>query len=215
MRGLLIKDIRLLTARKKSLLMMLAMCLMMSFSISGIMAGYMAMILGILATSTITLDEYANGLAFLFTLPIDAAVYVREKYRLCAVMSVLGCVAGMFLDILMSLIRGDSDSVYSIIIGAAGLIPAVLVMMSILIPIQLKFGAEKSRVVLMIFYGMIFAVAALLLKVDSVAAGIDSLVQAAGNLPGWVFPVGIIAAVAALGYCSYRISVKIMSNKEF
>ena len=91
MKGLMIKDLRLLFNQKKTWIMYVLLCVMMGFSMQGaFMVGYTVMLCGALGISTISYDQAENGMPFLFTLPIDRQGYVREKYLLCLMMEAAG-----------------------------------------------------------------------------------------------------------------------------
>ena len=84
MRGLLQKDLCLLVQRSRILLVMIGVGILMGFSADGsFVIGYLTMLCAILAISTISYDEFDNGNAFLFTLPISRKSYVVEKYVFC------------------------------------------------------------------------------------------------------------------------------------
>ena len=84
MKGLLIKDWKLMTRQKTTLLMVLVIIAMFPAldMDPGFIVTYTMMILLFMTVSTISYDDFDNGMAFLFTLPIDRKTYVREKYAL-------------------------------------------------------------------------------------------------------------------------------------
>ena len=83
-----------------------------------------------------------------------------------------------------------------------------------MIPLQLKFGAEKSRIVLFVIFGVVMAGSYFFSTVTG--TGIDnSLIMQKGNgnffLTGIIILIILIFGVAA----SYGISRRIMGKKEF
>ena len=106
MKGLMIKDLRLLFNQKKTWIMYVLLCVMMGFSMQGaFMVGYTVMLCGALGISTISYDQAENGMPFLFTLPIDRQGYVREKYLLCLMMEAAGAMFGLTVCEIVSLIK--------------------------------------------------------------------------------------------------------------
>ena len=84
MRGLLEKDIRLLLHSKQTFLCVIAITIILGVTQKNtFVLGYSTFLMAALLVSTLSYDEMDHGLAFLFTLPIDRKIYVREKYLLC------------------------------------------------------------------------------------------------------------------------------------
>ena len=67
MKGLVIKDLRLAIQRRQTLLIYLILSVIMGMSLdAGFVIAYMTMLMGIIASGTISYDEYDNGFPFLF-----------------------------------------------------------------------------------------------------------------------------------------------------
>ena len=215
MRGLLEKDIRLTMTRKQSFLVFLVVALIMGLSIDGsFVIGYLTMLAVIMAMGTISYDEYDNGFAFLMTLPFERKTYVREKYVFSLIMAVLAWAAGAILYAIMSLISGKTEDLTDQLSTMAGILPVISLTATFMIPLQLKYGGEKSRIVLFIIFGVI-AVAAL--GASKVIGGTVILEKMITTLEG--FPIasvlGALAAVCVLAlFISYLCSVRIMEKKE-
>lgn len=226
MKGLMVKDLRLLFSQKKTMIIYILLCLMMSFSMQGaFIVGYTVMLAGVIGISTISYDQADNGMPFLFTLPTDREGYVREKYLLCLLMEAAGAVLGLTVCEITSFIRTGSAVPMDDIRSAMIVIPVMLCLVSFMAPINLKYGAEKARLAMMIAYGIIGAILAVgLVLVQDILPKTDHSFwikvkvffdETLGGTYFWTIPV--ILTVLALGimYVSYRISVRIMSRKEF
>ena len=154
MKGLIQKDILLMGNQKKSLGIILLCGLSMFFSMDGSgVVTYLAMVGSIAVLSTISYDELENGYSYLLTCPVSRITYVREKYAFSILWAAVCCVIGTAADICVSLIRNQ------LVLEEAGMSLMVsmmlaLFMFALMIPLQLKYGREKSKYVL---YG-IFAV---------------------------------------------------------
>mgnify|MGYP000796879819 FL=1 len=84
MKGLFVKDLKLMMLQKNFLLLILAIVIgMMIFTDDVIFPlGFLSFIVSLFTVSTISYDDFDNGNAFLFTLPITRNHYVSEKYFL-------------------------------------------------------------------------------------------------------------------------------------
>lgn len=83
MKGLLIKDYKLLMLQKKTFLLMLLIAICMNFAMQdnpGFIIGYLTFFAALMANTTLSYDEYGNGIIFLLTLPVTRKTYVRSKY---------------------------------------------------------------------------------------------------------------------------------------
>lgn len=83
MKGLLIKDYKLLMLQKKTFLLMLLIAICMNFAMQdnpGFIIGYLTFFAALMANTTLSYDEYGNGVLFLLTLPVTGKTYVRSKY---------------------------------------------------------------------------------------------------------------------------------------
>ena len=84
MRGLLEKDIRLLMHSKQTFVCFIALAVVLGVAQkSTLMLGYLTFFISAILVSTLSYDEMDHGFAFLFTLPINRKIYVREKYVFC------------------------------------------------------------------------------------------------------------------------------------
>ena len=218
MKGLWLKDMKLLKNQKSFLAVIAAISI--GFLLSGqnpsSVVSYMMVMCSILVISTIAYDEQNNGLAFLLVLPVSRKQYVREKYALGIGLMLAAIVAGEILSVLVSLIK---PSVYEkegwIVVLLASVLMAVLIQ-SVTIPIQLKFGAEKSRIAMLVAIGCVALAAYLVVKIaDSrhmdVGMGIVQLVQ---NDRILFVGCGLIVAALLMGV-SYAASLQIMKKKQF
>lgn len=99
MKGLFVKDLKLMMSQKNFLLLILAIVIgMMIFTDDVIFPlGFLSFTVSLFTVSTISYDDFDNGNAFLFTLPITRNHYVSEKYFLGLL---LGCIAWVLATIL-------------------------------------------------------------------------------------------------------------------
>lgn len=218
MSGLLEKDIRLMLQRKQALIIFLILTLFMTFTQdSAFVLSYLTFLMTIFAVSTISYDEIDNCYSFLFTLPVSRKTYVIEKYLFISVLGVIGWLFGLVFSQIAVLARGESITIMEDL-SAILMIPlSVLILASIMIPIQLKFGAEKSRIAIAILGAGIFvlAYAGKLLISDQTNAAIDQFLAAQVNESSTLPLILFFLAVVLLTLASLAISMKIMDKKEF
>lgn len=217
MKGLLVKDLRLVLKRKQQLLILLAVCAMVAFSTDGsFVIAYTAGLLGILGLSTLAYDERDNGFPFLFSLPVDVKTYVSEKYLFCILTSLVGVAVGTGLFFAACASKGGMDVFREDIVYALLYLPATLLLILSILPVQMIFGIERSRVITFVFYGILFVLSAVLVKV---VGPIDSA-ESSRNLPEWMNNILFVAGAAcvlaiALCFASYLICLRAMRKKEF
>ena len=217
MKGLLVKDLRIVFRRKQQLLILLAICIMIAFSTEGsFVIGYTAILIGMLGLTPLVADERNNGFPFLFSLPVDAKTYVNERYLFCILADVIGVAAGTALFVAACYAKGNTEALPDGLAYAALSLPATLMLMLTILPIQMIFGIERSRIITLVLYGILFAVSAVIVKL----VGPIDQEHAAANLPEWLLNPFMIAGgilMLALIVCGvlYGCCMKTMKNREF
>ena len=214
MSGLLEKDIcLLLKGHRNTMILFLMICVFLGLSQTDtFILGYFLMI--VLLIGTLSCDEADNGLPFLFTLPIDRKLYIREKYLFCVAGTVVSFVLAWALYLVSLLVHGVSN-VSGVLSENAGMIPVFLAVFFIMIPVQIKCGAESARVMMA---GICFLFAGVILFVQKVAgeATLDQITELIGTITGTIpGQAGIFTAGSVVLLISYRISVGFMEKQEF
>ncbi len=217
MRGLISKDLRLTVKRKQSLIIFGVMALVMGFAMEGtFIIGYLTMLAAIVAIGTISYDEYDNGYAFLMTLPVERKTYVLEKYLFCALMSAGAWCVSVVIYSVVGLIKHAPVNVIGEFPMLFSHLPVMLLLTTVIIPLQLKYGAEKSRIAIFVIYGGIAALFILAMKlINSSNLNVNQAVSKLDTLPPFLVLMAIAAVCAAVMVISYLISVRIMEKKEF
>lgn len=223
MKTLLVKDYRILMTQTKSLFILLIVGVIMVISNLDIdfLTGYMMMIAMILSLGTVNYDEFDNGMAFIMILPASRKTYAVEKYVLTFINIVLCAVAMLIVySITKGFIHWQFRTVDMISV-TAGWICGIMLAASVMIPLYLKFGAEKRRVVMMILWGVLAVVAIGGKKIMEVAANqegmnaINDFFAKISTLNPAVLEVAVIVVLAMVIFFSMGISVRIMKKKEF
>ena len=225
MKGLLIKDFRVLAKQKKFLIVVLLLSVFLAFGSDdvGFAGNYVMLILSTLTLTTISYDEMNGGMLFLLSLPANRKNYVQEKYVFAFLDILTAAVIAMVLGYAETVVKkvpfvfGDAAS------GIMGMMLVMGLMLAVAIPLDFKFGAEKGRMIVagamvgVAFIGIAgFKLLTEVLHIDLVGGmtkllgGIESEVVLNGILIG-----GLLVLTLLVLFCSYLISNRIMAKKEF
>ena len=213
---MLIKDLKLMKNLKHFFLLILVIGVACSvvYNNPSFVIAYMTVIFSSMAVSTISYDNYENGAAFFFTLPVSRKGYVREKYVLSMILVVVSLIAASLLSIVTGIVRKtpvNMDFLATILVTFLFAVLAVAYMM----PIHLKYRADKSKLVIMlgigIFIFLAFFVVRLLTLWGDIEEYTDYMIK--NKLP--MVTVGMFVLAAVFLTISYNISIRIMEKKEF
>ena len=202
MKGLLMKDLKLMMTQFAFFILLPAVGAVFVVP-TGEMSmgfGYITAISGLIGVTTVNYDSYDNGFAYLFTLPVSRRGYVKEKYIFAALSSVAVMMAvGVFMWALMAAVHPENAYAFTDLIALTAL--------AFMLPVFLKFGAEKSRFVLLIIAGIFMGV---MIGVSQVEA-LRDVELGRGNWARVITPILCLVWLSA----SYLISVRIMEKKDF
>ena len=217
MAGLFDKDLRILLQRKQAIVMFLVIAVILGFSTGGtFVVGYTTFCILILAVSTISYDEFDNGFSFLMTLPITRQSYVVEKYILCSICGVVAWIFSVVVCICENQYKQVTVVTEDLLMEAAIMLPIVLFIMDIMIPVQIKYGSEKSRIVLISVMGIVMIVGIGVKKaVEMLDLPLESLFEKLQSITEVQVLVGSIIFIIVATLLSFAISYRIMNNKEF
>ena len=211
MLGMMRKDLCLLLQRSRAILMMAGVGIIIGFSTDGsFMIGYLTMISAILTIGTISYDEFDNGYLFLLTLPVTRRSYVTAKYIFCFLGDLVGWAAASVIYAGCCLAKGAGLGMEQLA-AALVFLPVVGLMSAVMLPLQLKYGAEKSRLALAVLFGGIGVLGALGTKLFP---GLPDTLRAFPEISGAALGAAALGAVVAAVALSYWISLGIMEKKE-
>lgn len=211
MLGMMRKDLCLLLQRSRAILMMAGVGIIIGFSTDGsFMIGYLTMISAILTIGTISYDEFDNGYPFLLTLPVTRRSYVTAKYIFCFLGDLVGWAAASVIYAGCCLAKGAGLGMEQLA-AALVFLPVVGLMSAVMLPLQLKYGAEKSRLALAVLFGGIGVLGALGMKLFP---GLPNTLRAFPEISGAALGAAALGAVVAAVALSYWISLGIMEKKE-
>ena len=221
MKGLLIKDTRLLFNNGKTMILMLAAVLLILAATgaggASFITSYITILVSLFTVSTISYDEFDHCYLFLMTLPVTRRGYVNEKYVFGFLTTTAAWILGLAVGAAVRTAHGGMPQPLEWIGEGTVFLMMAWIFLSVLIPVRLKFEAEKARyvnVILMIVCcALIFAVLRIAehapeFIVQRGAAFLEGL----GN--GGFLLLGAAATAAVVGI-SYGCSRHIMERKEF
>lgn len=217
MKGLLIKDLSLIKMQGRFLVIVAFLGVFMALNADNptFVIGFMSYMGAIFTMNTISYDEFENGNAFLFALPITRKMYAMEKYVFGIIFGGIMSAFSTVLCVIFELCSGFGNFV-SIAEAALWTIPMLLVMLAVVIPIQLKFGGEKGRIVTIAAIGVAVGLGIAVVKlVNSENFDLNGLYRIVSFLESnFILPAAFLISCALL-FISYRISVHIVEKKEF
>lgn len=216
MRGLLLKDIALMRNQMKSFVVILAAAVLMMVVNDDVVlpVAYVCIVFAMFGINSISYDDFDNGYSFLFTLPIKRKQYVLSKY----VFSFFSILTGVLLSFVFMVgvlaFRGEMHTLAQQIDFLIGYSAGAMVFLSAMLPVQLKYGAEKGRIALVVIAAVIIALALLLERIPmnfDVVVFLVKLEHMNDALISGIVTLVCICVVAV----SYLISCRVMEKKEF
>ena len=217
MKGLLIKDFKLLKNQKNFLIIIVLIAVIMSVTMSniGFVIGYLIMVLPFFSISTISYDEFDNGRAFLFTLPISRKLYIIEKYCFTFILGGFAMVLATIISLSIDAFGGFNE-LKNIFYSVPITFLLMSLFLSVFLPIQIKFGSEKSRYVLISIVAICVLIGYLGKKLFNVL-NIDTvyLLNVISKIDIWFIVSASVLAIAIIVLLSLKISIAILNKKEF
>ncbi len=184
----------------------------------GFIVTYAMILLLFMTVSTVSYDDFDNGMPFLFTLPVDRKTYVLEKYVLGLSAAVIAWLGSVLINVAYIFILGENagGSIKDILVSAALIFPVALIMWEVLLPMQLKFGAEKARIVIFVVGGVIAAMGVIVSKIaEGSSEKLNELMEMVNKLGPWQIGIAFLAVTIIGLLISCACSVRIMEKKEY
>ncbi len=216
MSGLLIKDFLTIKNQGKSMILILAIGIFMIISgmNEAFIVGYLTFTASMFAINTLSYDEYDHGYPYIFILPIERKEYVMEKYLFTAMLSIVGWLGSGAIILGVSAIR--REQIWSGDFGLQMLAMLLLnwVYLEILIPVRLKYGAEKEKIMIILGAAYLLAMGIpFLMKHNQVLAdAMEQMIRSVRPVEACIL-AGVLTLAAGLG--SFCCSKKIVERMEF
>lgn len=219
MKGLFVKDLRLLKEFKTFLFVILFIVVCFNFqelkleSLSFVVF-YIAIMCAMIPNNMIAYDQENQGMAFLMTLPVTAKQYVYEKYAFSIGFIFLGSGVGCLVTGIVAVVRGTDIPVVAFLSIAGVALMFSMIMMSVLLPIRIKF-AEKATVMT---FGVVFVIVGGAYLVTFILKKMGVSLTQAANFFNSNFVVLIVATVIftfIILAVSMMISTRIIKHMEY
>ena len=219
---MLIKDFRILRHQGKVLFLMLLVVAVFMNLITDVgptfIVGYITIIFSLFTVTTVSYDEFDNCYLFLMTLPVTRKNYVNEKYLFALLSIIFAWCTGIVLGIILMIVQLSGEVDAADWFGTClGYIFTAWIFVSVMLPLRLKFDAEKARYANLIMIAAV-AIAAFLISnaLEYVPAKIVRPGKEWFSGLGTGGILGLFAVVTALVVViSYLCSRHIMAKKEF
>lgn len=174
---------------------------------------YTAIFISLQCITSLAFDEQSGWNTYALTMPLGRDILVKSKYLFSILFLLLYEVYTAFFFVIMNIIKGDGYGGIYLSLGLS--FSASIFLISLSIPIMIKFGTDKGRVLLSVGF---FSFGILALAVYQYTA-MDKLIQ--NDLLHWLIryrhfllPGGFIFLLFLL-FISYEISLNCMRKKEF
>lgn len=218
MKGLLKKDLAILFCNKAMLIAAIIVLAAVAFMGSGggqFIMSYMAVFVPMVINSTISYDDMDNGMEYLMTLPVTRRQYVYSKYVFSAgagfLCWIFSCVMGTLSNVIHGN-QGDSGEWLFLCLMSLGIL---LFTSSLIIPVQLKFGAEKAKIAMLLIVVGVAGVTWLFINIKkAVFPDGMKLISFLNDYP-FAYAGIVLLFVLAAFFISLFVSIRIFEKKEW
>lgn len=218
MLGLLVKDLKLLKNQKSFFLILIGFSFFFLYinNDADFVVGYVTFLSCLFVVSSISYDEFNNCNAFLLTLPVTRKEYTLEKYGFGILVGTIAWLFATAITIVYSYFYISDFQLMEWLGTCVIMLFVAFIFMSVVIPVQLKFGQTKGNIAMVICIAGIAAVGFVGVKISE-WLGIDifGIINSLSTI-GTAGIVMIIIVIVGICFCfSYSISLQIMNKKEF
>lgn len=213
MKGLLLKDFYTVKSMWKYILF-IAIVFSLSFAGNGdgTLAAMFSFVSTILLINSLAQDEMDQWNQTALTMPLTCSQIVLAKYLFAMLLCVFGTICGLLLTLVIRLIGLGPDlmPLEMVALSSAVSSAVILLVIALMVPMNLKFGVQKSRYLL-----LAFVVIPVLLGTLADASGLRIPSMMYFGVSGAGLSVMVILALVLIVFASFRISVRIMEKKEY
>lgn len=222
MKGMIAKDLRILSEGKTlaSLGVICGIVCLFTMKDPGFLIGYMTLIAASMGCMSCAYDEMNNGMAYLMTMPCSRLSYVLEKYIFAVCTGLAGLSVSLIIACIYNLIF-DKGIVIETFGNAFVFLILIFIIPAVMIPVVLLFGHARSRIIIYVLIGIMFAMAGLMSLTNLVAFSVISggVTVTVWDYQATLFKSGLmvtgVVSSVLLFAVSMIISIIIMKKKEF
>lgn len=219
MKALFIKDIRIVLKQQRVLICaFFAVITILAFATDNSMyaVAFVLFLVPTMMLTTISYDTFENGMSYIMSLPVSVKDYVAEKYILTVASSLIfNIMATILINVVLSIGKGVGIMPLELIVNAMLAQFMVLIYISLVLPVDIRFGTDKGMIIVVLMAVVIGAVGPMLgnINVDS------GLMYKLSESEITSVPVNTALLLMSVGgvfvIVSYFISVKLMKQMEY
>ena len=219
MKALFIKDIRIILKQQRVLICaFFAVITILAFATDNSMyaVAFVLFLVPTMMLTTISYDTFENGMSYIMSLPVSVKDYVVEKYILTVVSSLIfNIMATILINVVLSIGKGVGIMPLELIVNAMLAQFMVLIYISLVLPVDIRFGTDKGMIIVVLMAVVIGAVGPMLSNIN-----VDSgLMYKLSESEITSVPVNQALLLMSVGgvfvIVSYFISVKLMKQMEY
>ena len=219
MKALFVKDIRIILKQQRVLISaFFGVITLLAFATDNSMyaVAFVLFLVPTMMLTTISYDTFENGMSYIMSLPVSVKDYVAEKYILVVSSSVIfNILATILINVVLSIGKGVGIMPLELIVNAMLAQFMVLIYISLVLPVDIRFGTDKGMIIVVLMAVVIGAVGPMLgnINVDSglmYKLSESEITSVPVNTALLLMSVGGIFAIV-----SYFISVKLMKQMEY
>lgn len=219
MKALFIKDIRIVLKQQRVLICaFFAVITILAFATDNSMyaVAFVLFLVPTMMLTTISYDTFENGMSYIMSLPVSVKDYVAEKYILTVVSSLIfNIMATILINVVLSIGKGVGIMPLELIVNAMLAQFMVLIYISLVLPVDIRFGTDKGMIIVVLMAVVIGAAGPMLSNIN-VDSGLmyklseSEITSVPVNTALLLMSVGGVFAIV-----SYFISVKLMKQMEY
>lgn len=219
MKALFIKDIRIVLKQQRVLICaFFAVITILAFATDNSMyaVAFVLFLVPTMMLTTISYDTFENGMSYIMSLPVSVKDYVTEKYILTVASSLIfNIMATILINVVLSIGKGVGIMPLELIVNAMLAQFMVLIYISLVLPVDIRFGTDKGMIIVVLMAVVIGAVGPMLSNIN-----VDSgLMYKLSESEITSVPVNTALLLMSVGgvfvIVSYFISVKLMKQMEY
>jgi ABC-2 type transport system permease protein len=168
MKGLIIKDLINLKKYSRTVLLVIAVYIIFAFMMDSmeVFSGMIILVFAITTVSSFSYDSQSGWDTYALTLPLPKKDIVLSKYVLALVLAVTGTLLSILLNWLFGLFKHESNFTQTLITSYA-IFAVAVIFLSIMLPLIYRFGAERSRVIIIAVFAIPAAALMVLSQTDT------------------------------------------------
>ena len=219
MKALFIKDIRIVLKQQRVLICaFFAVITILAFATDNSMyaVAFVLFLVPTMMLTTISYDTFENGMSYIMSLPVSVKDYVAEKYILTVASSLIfNIMATILINVVLSIGKGVGIMPLELIVNAMLAQFMVLIYISLVLPVDIRFGTDKGMIIVVLMAVVIGAAGPMLgnINVDSglmYKLSEAEITSVTVNTALLLMSVGGVFVIV-----SYFISVKLMKQMEY